>query len=56
MDEEEPSTPEPYSEGEILVHPVFEEWNALPIAHWKEHIGTVSTPEGESYPFIRSSM
>lgn len=53
MDEEEPITPDPYSESDISVHHVLEEWNALPIAHWKERIGTVSSPEGESYLCVR---
>lgn len=53
VDEEEPITPDPYSESDISVHRVLEEWNALPIAHWQERIGTIASPEGESYLCVR---
>ena len=53
MDEEEPITPDPYGESDISFRPVLEEWNALPIAHWQERIGTITSPEGESYSCVR---
>lgn len=39
--EEEPITPKQYTEAEIEMHSVVEEWNSPPIAFWREKFGSL---------------